>query len=98
MTKLTVDRFVEQAMLESELEEFPHLHVRIHGLHLVIYSLEEGEVVNRARLTKVTIQYYMLSMANSHGKWEPTPYRGTFDEIVTLLTEQFSFVLAPWPS
>lgn len=100
MAQLKIDREAERMLLERELEQrgFDHLHVRVHGTHLILYLLDDGEPVNRARLTKVTVQYYTLSMADYRGRWEATPYRGTFDEIVKLLTEQFGFALAPWPS
>ena len=100
MARLKIDREAERMMLERELEQhgFDHLHVRVHGTNLIIYLLDDGEPVNRARLTKVTVQYYTLSMADYRGRWEATLYRGTLDEIVRLLTEQFGFALAPWPS
>ncbi|MDG0808072.1 hypothetical protein [Cohnella rhizosphaerae] len=100
MAQLKMDREAERLLLERALEQrgFDHLHVRVHGTHLILYLLDEGEPVNRARLTKVTVQYYTLSMADYRGHWKATPYRGTLDEIVKLLTEQFGFALAPWPS
>ncbi|TFJ92656.1 hypothetical protein [Lentibacillus salicampi] len=89
---------MEKDVLEGILERkgFTHLNVRKHGNHLVIYSVEDDEKVNRARLTKVTAQYYQLGMADHRGKWESTPFRGTMDEMVTLLTNDFAFALAPW--
>lgn len=88
---------VDQHTLEEDLEQMglTHLNVRKHGKHLVIYSMEDGEKVNRARLTKVTAQYYQLGMANHRGKWESTPFRGTLDEIIDLLTNDFAFAIAP---
>ncbi|QQK81386.1 hypothetical protein HUG20_16710 [Salicibibacter cibi] len=87
----------DQFALEQDLEQngWTHLNVRKHGKHLVIYSVEDGEKVNRARLTKVTGQYYQLGMANHRGKWESTPFRGTMDEIVALLANDFAFAIAP---
>ncbi|WP_373894351.1 hypothetical protein ACUL41_00245 [Virgibacillus natechei] len=89
---------MEKDVLEDILERkgFIHLNVRKHGDHLVIYSTEDGEKVNRARLTKVTAQYYQIGMADHRGRWESTPFRGTMEEMVTLLTTDFNFALAPW--
>lgn len=94
----TIDKQVDPILLESELHEraFDHLQVRPHGSLLVIFFLEEGERVNRARLTKVSVQYVILSIADHRGMSEATPFHGTMTEIVTLLTEQFSFALVPW--
>lgn len=89
-----MDHYVLEEVLEQK--GFTHLNVRKHGKHLVIYSMENGEKVNRARLTKVTAQYYQIGMADHRGKWESTPFRGTMEEMVTLLTSDFGFALAPW--
>lgn len=93
-------RILDRYILEEQLEKqgWTHLQVRVHGPHLIVCSQEDGERWNRARLTKVSAQYYTLSMANHRGKWESTPYRGTIGEISDLLTKQFAFALAPWPS
>lgn len=73
-----------------------HLQVQGRGDHLVIYSQEEEEKFNRARLTRKSSNKFLLSMANHRGKWEPTPYTGSIDELVALLTEQFGFAIADY--
>ncbi len=73
---------------------FTHLYVRVHGKHLVLYSENEDEKVNRARLTQIKQQYYVLGMANHRGTWEPTPFKGSLSELETMLTGQFPFALA----
>lgn len=82
--------------LENKLHTkgFTHLCVRVHGKHLVIYSEYEGEKVNRARLTQLKQQFYVLGMANHRGAWEPTPFTGSLSELETMLTGQFAFALA----
>ncbi|QQK76250.1 hypothetical protein HUG15_12240 [Salicibibacter cibarius] len=89
---------LDQHALEEALEQqgLTHLNVRKHGNHLVIYSVEDGERVNRARLTKVSTQYYQLGMANHRGKWESTPFKGIMEEIIDLLINDFAFAIAPW--
>lgn len=88
----------DQTDIETELNKkgFTHLRVRIHGKNLVIYSEEEGEKINRARLTQINSQTYQIGMADYRGKWEHTPFSGTLLDMLTMLTEQFSFVLAKW--
>jgi len=82
--------------LENKLHAkgFTHLRVRVHGKHLVIYMEYEGQKVNRARLTQIKQQFYVLGMANHRGTWEPTPFTGSLTELTTMLTEQFAFALA----
>ena len=94
------DIFLEsdQSDIETELSKkgFIHLRVRIHGKNLVIYSEEEGEKINRARLTRINSQTYQIGMADHRGKWDHTPFSGTLSEMLTMLTEQFSFALVKW--
>ena len=70
-----------------------YLKVLGRGDNLVIYSEEDGEKDNRARLTRLDQKTYMLGMANHRGKWEMTPFTGTIPELITMLVEQFSFIL-----
>ena len=82
---------------ETVLHEkgFPHLHVRAYGQHLVIYTEEGDERWNRARLTSLQNGQYQLGMTDRRGKWEPTPFTGTLTELLTMLVEDFAFVLTP---
>jgi hypothetical protein len=90
--------FMDLDVLEDMMERkgLDHLYARKHGAHIVIYSKEDGEKVKRARLTKVSAQYFQIGMADHRGKWESTPFRGTMDEMLHLLVHDFGFALAPW--
>ena len=94
------DIFMEsvQSTIDKELQNkgYSYLKVRIHGKNLVIYAEESGEKYNRARLTKHNSQKYQIAIADHRGKWELTPFVGTLPEMLAMLTEQFSFVLAKW--
>lgn len=81
--------------LEQALHDkgFTHLHVSKRGNSLVVYSKDGTESVNRSRLTLVGQKQYQLSMADHTGRWEPTPYKGNLEEMITMLTEEFSFAL-----
>jgi len=81
--------------LEKDLHEkgFKHLYVQAKSKHLVVYSKDGDNLVNRARLSSISHGTYQLSMADHTGRWEPTPYTGDLTEITTLLTEDFSFAL-----
>jgi hypothetical protein len=80
--------------LEKSLHEkgFTHLYVAIKGNHLIVYSKDGTEKINRARLSYLQNTFY-LHMADHTGRWEPTPYEGDLTEIIKMLTEDFSFAL-----
>ena len=74
---------------------FPHLHVHVHGQHLVIDSQDGDERWNRARLTRLSSTQFQLGMADHRGRWEATPFSGTLVELLTMLVDEFGFTLAP---
>lgn len=91
-------RMLSQAVMAEHIlreQGFPHLHVRAYGQHLVIFTQEEDERWNRARLTALRSGQYQLGMADRRGKWEPTPFTGTLTELLTMLVNDFAFVLTP---
>ena len=81
--------------LEKALQDkgFNYLHVMVRSNHLIVYSQYEDEKENRARLSHIARGQYQLSMADHTGKWEPTPYTGDLDEMISLLTGEFGFAL-----
>ncbi len=62
----------------------------------MLYSLEDKEKTNRVRFTRLSVNIYQLSIANHQGRWEKTPFTGTIPELVEMLFEQLSFVLAEY--
>ncbi len=43
-----------------------------------------------------TSHLWLLQMPTRGGRWEPTPFRDTLDNLVELLVTQFSWMVAPW--
>lgn len=84
--------------IERELRAkgYNYLKATARGNHIVIYTEENGEKINRCRLTKLKGDTFILGMADHRGRWEPTPYEGNIKELVSMLTEQFPWVLAKW--
>jgi hypothetical protein len=72
---------------------FTHLNVSLKGKELIIYSKDEDGKVNRTCITFKQKDNFQLSMANSDGIWEATPYFGKLDSILKLLIEEFNFAL-----
>lgn len=56
---------------------------------------EEDERWNHARLTSSQSGQYQPGMTDRWGKWEPTPFTGTLSERLTMLVNDFAFVLTP---
>lgn len=73
-----------------------HLHVRVYGKHVIIHSGEPGDGENRARLTRLNAQHFQLGMADHRGRWEQTPFVGTWRDLLTQLVDDFGFTLVPW--
>jgi hypothetical protein len=72
-----------------------HLRVRRRGPTITIESGPKGDIHPHARLRRVTVQYFQLKMATHTGRWEPTPFRDTLDNVLPMLTDNFGWVLTP---
>jgi hypothetical protein len=78
---------------ELKTKGYDYLKTAVRGSHIVIYTEENGEKINRSRLTKIKGDTFMLGMADHRGKWETTPFEGNVKELVSMLTEQFPWVI-----
>lgn len=92
------NKFASDKILQLLKEQgINHLHIQARGDHLMLYSQEdEEEKINRVRFARLSVNKYQLSIANHRGRWEKTPFTGTIPELVELLIEQLSFVLAEY--
>ena len=95
--KVVADIFIESAKdkIEGKLSqmELKHLHVTARGKNIVIYSEFAGNKENRCRFTNLSGATYELGMADHNGKWEPTPFEGTVDELLEMVMTEFEWVL-----
>ncbi len=97
MDRKMANKFASDKILQLLKEQgIEHLYIQARGDHLILYSLEDEEKINRIRFTRLSVNKYQLSMANHRGRWEKTPFTGTIPELVKMLIEQFSFVLAEY--
>ena len=97
MDRKIANKFASEKILQLLKEQgIDHLYIQARGDHLVLYSLEDTEKVNRVRFTRLSANKYQLSMADHRGRWEKTPFTGTIPELVEMLIEQFSFMLAEY--
>ncbi len=74
---------------------FDHLRVRKRGSVLTIESGPADDPWRHARLNRDTVHLWTLMMGVRGRRWETTPFRGTLDELVDLLAENFPWTLAP---
>ena len=97
MDRKMANRSASEKILQLLKEQgITHLYIQARGNHLILYTLEDEEKINRVRFTRLSVNKYQLSMANHKGRWEKTPFTGTIPELVEMLIEQFSFVLAEY--
>ncbi|WP_127580748.1 hypothetical protein [Paenibacillus koleovorans] len=93
MDKMILEAIGDEVEELLEANGFSHIQVRPRGQHLILFSTEGGERVNRARLSVIDTRTFGLSMADHRGKWEPTPFTDAPQALTRLLIDQFSFAL-----
>lgn len=82
----------------NSLHNYPglqHLRVRARSDLLIIESGPDAAPFAHARLRRLTATLWTLEMPTRSGRWEPTPFRDTIDNVVTVLAEQFGWTLEP---
>lgn len=85
------EKQVVQVWLAERLME--HLDVDIRGSHVILYSGDDGDKWNRIRLTRLGGGAYQLAMADHRGKWDPTPFTGTMEQLLDLVASDFPWML-----
>ena len=79
------------------------LYVKTRGNQLILGRREdfgpayEPEDDDRARLTHLGGDAFGLSVKRHTGKWEKTPFSGTLEEMVEVMTGTLQHLLADWP-
>ena len=81
-------------ILKSLLHErgLTHMCVRRRGARLTASSVDDGETVKHARFTALPRQQWALELADHRGRWEPTPFAGSLQELVDAIVDQFPWV------
>lgn len=72
-----------------------HLRARKHGSAVLVESGPASDPVKHFRLRRETALLWRLDMATHTGRWEPTPFRGTLDELVATVADDFPWTLTP---
>lgn len=71
-----------------------HLQVKRRGASLTLFSIDSVGTLNHARVTWLHGATWALSLPRHTGRWEKTPFVGTLDELVQILTQTLGFYLA----
>jgi hypothetical protein len=74
---------------------FRHLRARKYGATVIVESGPDDDVYKHMRLTRDGVHVWVLSFADRNGRWEPTPFRGQLEELVTLVADTFPWTIQP---
>jgi len=75
--------------------DFPHLRARRYGATVIVESGPDDDVYKHMRLTRDGVHVWVLHFADRNGRWEPTPFRGPLEELVTLVADTFPWTIQP---
>jgi hypothetical protein len=73
--------------------DLKHLRARKRGVAVVVESGPKDRPWKHFRLRRDTVHLWRLDMSARGERWEKTPFRGTLDELVDMVTEQFPWTL-----
>lgn len=71
-----------------------HIRLRTWGKSIVLYSGQDPDRDEHARLTSASPRIWQLSLPKYNGGWERTPFAGGLDDVLAVLVDQFGFWLA----
>jgi hypothetical protein len=81
--------------VESLLHEqgAAHLRARTYGATVIVQSGLADDPEKHFRLRRDTVHLWCLDMGGRGGRWEPTPFRGNLEEIISMVVEAFPWTL-----
>ncbi len=97
---------IAQSQLEKMLaghEPTAGMYARVHGKNLIMGRREplgsDGQIENddRVRLTKLTASTYGLSVKRHTDRWERTPFSGSMEEMVQVISTFMQHLVTPLP-
>jgi len=72
---------------------FSHLRARKYGAAIIVESGPQDDAYKHLRLTRDGVHVWFLHIADHRGRWEPTPFRGSLDELVSLVADTLPWTL-----
>lgn len=70
-----------------------HLRFVVRGGRVVVESCEPPDVERHARMIPVQRGQWLLEVATHTGRWSPTEFVGSPNELLSMLQQQFPWVL-----
>lgn len=72
-----------------------HLTVKLRGRSLTLCSEDPYGPNRHAKLDWLGANLWGLSLPNRTGRWQRTPFTGSLDELLQILTQMLGWHLAP---
>lgn len=82
--------------VQKYLQRFPelaHLRARRRAALVTIESGPDDDPVPHARLRRIRSNCWRLEMPTFSGRWEPTPFEGGLEDVLSMLVEDFGWTL-----
>jgi hypothetical protein len=73
--------------------DFAHLRARRYGATILVESGPKDDAYKHLRFTRDGVHVWFLHIADHRGRWEPTHFRGSLDELVMLVADTFPWTL-----
>lgn len=86
---------IDLAGLAAKDDELRHLRFVVRAGKVVVESCEPPEVERHARLTPMQRGQWLLEIASHTGRWSPSGFTGTPNELLAMLKDQFPWVIMP---
>jgi hypothetical protein len=72
---------------------YEYLKTRVYKNTIVVYSEYDGTKENRFRFIHNSNKNYTLCMATHTGRWELTVFKGTIEELLSIVIDDFNWIL-----
>lgn len=72
-----------------------HLRARRRGDAIILESGPKTDPSPHARLRRISVNRWSLDMPDHRGRWEPTPYIGLLEPLLSQLVNDFPWAMAP---
>lgn len=86
---------IDLATVAGQDPDLRHLRFVVRAGNVVVESCEPPDVERHARMVPVQRGQWLLEVASHTGRWSPSGLSGTPSELLTLLKDQFPWVIMP---
>lgn len=95
MPKLQVDSYQAETLQELlHKKGATHLRTRKYGIKIIVESGTQRQRHKHMRFVRSTVHLWHVEFADHRGRWERTPFRDTMDNIVSMVFDDFPWMMA----